>query len=334
MENHFQKISRDNKMKISVIIPVYNEEESINHCLNALINQNFPKKNYEIIIINDGSTDKTKENIEKIIINNSKANIKLINQKNKGRALTREIGAKKAKYENLLFTDARCKAEKNLLKNTSLTNEQCIVGNPLINQENWFGRFGYLLRKKLYKKSFYNFNQIYLTKSNFDHISKGTTILFIKKSLFLSSKLKNQSSKNNSDDTKLLWNVILKSKILKSPHLKVTYSPRSSIKKHIAHTFNRGPKFIDYYFSPGKKYFPHIILLILIIIFAVILSIIYKQFIIYFFIFSLLTLVIISTLLSEKLKDFWILITFIPITSISFIFGLMKGLILKLIGKN
>ena len=186
MENHFQKISRDNKMKISVIIPVYNEEESINHCLNALINQNFPKKNYEIIIINDGSTDKTKENIEKIIINNSKANIKLINQKNKGRALTREIGAKKAKYENLLFTDARCKAEKNLLKNTSLTNEQCIVGNPLINQENWFGRFGYLLRKKLYKKSFYNFNQIYLTKSNFDHISKGTTILFIKKSINIS----------------------------------------------------------------------------------------------------------------------------------------------------
>ena len=41
-----------------------------------------------------------------------------------------------------------------------------------------------------------------------------------------------------------------------------------------------------------------------------------------------------ATAVAEKLKDFWILITFIPITSISFIFGLMKGLILKLIGKN
>jgi len=46
-------------MKISVVIPVYNEEAMISSCLDSLINQNYAKKNYEIVVVNDGSTDST-----------------------------------------------------------------------------------------------------------------------------------------------------------------------------------------------------------------------------------------------------------------------------------
>ena len=73
-------------MKISVIIPVYNEEKLIVSCLNSKLKQNYPKKDYEIIIVNDGSNDKTKESVQKIVNKNRDTRIKLINQKNKGRA--------------------------------------------------------------------------------------------------------------------------------------------------------------------------------------------------------------------------------------------------------
>jgi len=46
-------------MKISIVVPVYNEEAMISSCLDSLITQNYPKKNYEIVVVNDGSTDST-----------------------------------------------------------------------------------------------------------------------------------------------------------------------------------------------------------------------------------------------------------------------------------
>ena len=59
-------------MKISVIIPVYNAEKTIERLLNSVISQTY--KNYEVIIINDGSTDKT----ESIISRYNSSNIKII----------------------------------------------------------------------------------------------------------------------------------------------------------------------------------------------------------------------------------------------------------------
>ena len=64
-------------MKFSIIIPVYNKEMYIKKCLDSIINQNYD--NYEIIIVNDGSTDNSQEIVEGYAKNNS--NIKLYTQK-------------------------------------------------------------------------------------------------------------------------------------------------------------------------------------------------------------------------------------------------------------
>ena len=45
--------------KISVIVPVYNQEKYIGRCLRSLLDQSLTRTSYEIIVINDGSTDKT-----------------------------------------------------------------------------------------------------------------------------------------------------------------------------------------------------------------------------------------------------------------------------------
>ena len=71
---------------ISVIIPVYNAEKTIEKCLDSLTNQKY--KELEIILINDGSTDKSREICEKYEKNNT--NIKLVNKINEGPGKARE----------------------------------------------------------------------------------------------------------------------------------------------------------------------------------------------------------------------------------------------------
>lgn len=99
-------------MKISVIIPTYNEESVIKDCLNSLKNQTF--KDFEIIVVDDGSTDKTLEILSK------EPKVKLLRQKHIGPGLARNMGAENAKGEILVFVDADMTFDKNFLENLIL----------------------------------------------------------------------------------------------------------------------------------------------------------------------------------------------------------------------
>lgn len=83
---------------ISVIIPTYNEEENIGLCLTSLQNQTF--KDFEIIIIDDGSTDKT------LNIVKSFKRVRILKQKHGGPGRARNLGARKARGDILAFVDA------------------------------------------------------------------------------------------------------------------------------------------------------------------------------------------------------------------------------------
>ncbi|WP_405292910.1 glycosyltransferase family 2 protein [Algibacter sp. Ld11] len=90
-------------MKFSIIIPVYNLELYINKCLHSLLNQNFEKDDYEVIIINDGSTDKSETLISKVIKNEN--NFTLFSIKNQGVSNARNFGLTKASGEYVQFVD-------------------------------------------------------------------------------------------------------------------------------------------------------------------------------------------------------------------------------------
>lgn len=95
--------------KYSIIIPAYNVEKFIKKCIDSILNQTL--KNYEIIVVNDGSTDKTLE-----ILNNYKESIKIYSQENKGLSEARNFGIKKSTGEYLLFIDSDDYVDKDLLK--------------------------------------------------------------------------------------------------------------------------------------------------------------------------------------------------------------------------
>ena len=62
-----------NAIKVSVIVPVYNREKHIGRCIRSLMNQSFERQFYEIITINDGSTDSTEK-----ILNSYSEEIKIL----------------------------------------------------------------------------------------------------------------------------------------------------------------------------------------------------------------------------------------------------------------
>lgn len=93
--------------KFSIIIPVYNVEEYIERTLKSVFNQS--EKDFEVILVNDGSTDKSIEIAKNF-------DVKVINIKHSSVSEARNVGAKEAKGEYLVFLDSDDYWDKNLLK--------------------------------------------------------------------------------------------------------------------------------------------------------------------------------------------------------------------------
>lgn len=87
---------------VSVIIPLYNTENYISETVNSVLNQTY--SNFELIIINDGSTDKSLELVTEFAKKDNR--IKIINQVNSGVASARNIGIKHCNGDYLFFLDS------------------------------------------------------------------------------------------------------------------------------------------------------------------------------------------------------------------------------------
>jgi len=96
-------------VKYSVIVPAYNAMNTLEMCLEALTRQSIDKKDYEVIVVDDGSTDRTSEIVKQFSIH-------YFWQKNQGPATARNKGAQEAKGEIILFTDSDCVPENNWIE--------------------------------------------------------------------------------------------------------------------------------------------------------------------------------------------------------------------------
>ena len=104
------------RIAVSIIIPVYNAKSYIKNCLDVLLKQNFKEK-FEIIMVDDASTDNSFEIIQSFKISNLKL-IKLI--KNSGQSVARNKGLEKAEGEYVYFMDVDDEIDKTLLKSYAL----------------------------------------------------------------------------------------------------------------------------------------------------------------------------------------------------------------------
>ena len=89
-------------IKYSFIVPVYNTEKYLKKCLDSLVNQTY--KDFEIIVVNDGSTDKSSSIISKY--QKKYKNIIVINKENEGLSMARNRGVQKSSGKYIIFVDS------------------------------------------------------------------------------------------------------------------------------------------------------------------------------------------------------------------------------------
>jgi len=90
---------------VSVIIPMYNAEDSIIRCLDSVINQTYDGK-MEIIVVNDGSKDSSLKLVEHYVSTHNSLDIKVYSQINKGVSSARNLGLREAKGDYIALLDA------------------------------------------------------------------------------------------------------------------------------------------------------------------------------------------------------------------------------------
>lgn len=95
-------------MRVSVIIPVYNEEKEIGSCLESLMGQTL--EDFEVIVVDDGSKDATLKVLEGF------SDVVVLKQRHEGAGAARNLGASRAKGDVLVFVDADMTFERDFLK--------------------------------------------------------------------------------------------------------------------------------------------------------------------------------------------------------------------------
>lgn len=111
-------------MKFSILVPVYNVEKYLEQCVESLLGQTY-KGDYEIILVDDGSTDSSGDICDRYAESNPKK-IKVIHKNNEGLVSARQAGIEVANGEYSLFVDSDDFAELHLLE----TVNDCLNDNP------------------------------------------------------------------------------------------------------------------------------------------------------------------------------------------------------------
>ncbi len=121
---------------ISVIVPAYNVEKYLEYCINTICNQTY--ENMEILIVNDGSTDRTGEIIKELEKKDNRIK-HILHEKNKGLYQARITGVEASKGDYIAFVDADDSVSVDwfrlLLKKAEETQSDIVLGNTICKNE-------------------------------------------------------------------------------------------------------------------------------------------------------------------------------------------------------
>ncbi len=109
-------------MRISVVVPFWNVERYIGRCVEALLTQDYPSDSYEIIMVDNNSTDASAEIVRR------HARVRLLNERKQGSYAARNRGLREVKGEIIAFTDPDCVPARDWLRAIESALEQQDVG--------------------------------------------------------------------------------------------------------------------------------------------------------------------------------------------------------------
>ncbi len=130
---------------VSIVVPVYNRAELIQPCLSSLMAQTYPKDRYEIILVDDGSTDNTVASARELL-RDWPGTFQIVQKPNGGPASARNAGFRASQADVIAFIDSDCVAEIHWIEkliDTLASKDAAGVGGPLINvvQPGWVANY-------------------------------------------------------------------------------------------------------------------------------------------------------------------------------------------------
>jgi glycosyltransferase involved in cell wall biosynthesis len=259
---------------ISVIIPSYNAgtwlPETIGKLKTAL--QEAAIKDYEIVVVNDGSTDNTKEVLD--TLQKEDKRITTIHQENKGRFLSRKVGIKRATKEFVLFLDSRVYVDPGSLAYVAREMKRdpnLVAWNGHVRIKlgwNIFARFWDAVTFVAWRRYLRKPRLVQYGIEDFDYYPKGTGFFLAPRTILEKYidefKAQIQDYKFVSDDTALLRNVAAEVKITIAPEFSCLYHSRDKLSAFMKHTLNRGTFFVDGFLQPGNRFFYLLIVFLII----------------------------------------------------------------------
>lgn len=325
--------------KFSVIIPTYTGEDNIEECLDSVLAQSgIGKLRFEVIIVIDGPNKKLETIIDnhKSKFNNRSVTYRVFKfSQNKGRFAARLKGAEEAESKQLLFLDDRNILATNYFEVILKANKEALIPNVLeVAHPHFIARVIFLLRKKAYGGKWgKDFVSYYITLDNFEKSSKGTTSFWVNKEIFIdicqAFSQQYSSLKLINEDTKILRKIIERGTLIyRSSEAKIYYQPRQSVIEELKHIYYRGPRFIDYYFKNGTRFFKPLLIAGISPFLVVAILLLELNVLLIMLSVAVVGLLVVSLYIKENVKDIGIILVGLPLLSLSFYAGIIMGFLL------
>ncbi|MET0134874.1 MAG: glycosyltransferase family A protein [Kibdelosporangium sp.] len=250
-----QKTSQKQPPSLSVVMPVFNEQEWISRSVGAVVEAAtraaWP---VEVIVVDDGSTDGTPAELARLA---SEHGITVISQRNKGRFEARRAGLAKASGERVMMLDSRVVVDPDsleYLRDQLVEHPERKVWNGDVKvaaEGNPYAGFMAGLVKIPWRRYFANPRLVSFGIEEFDVYPKGTGYFCAPRELLEQAGESFVSLYEDvslaSDDTRMLRWIAERERIHISPGMSCTYHGRDSLQKFVKHAYFRGTTFVDGY---------------------------------------------------------------------------------------
>lgn len=251
-------------MKISVVIPLFNERESIGQTIGAVGTAlREAGLDAEIVVVDDGSTDGSGDAVRGAA---GELALRVIEQPNSGRYAARKTGLDAAEGDYVLFLDSRVRLQPGALAFLAERlgeGEDVWNAHVVIEANGTYGRFWNVLTELAFADYFSDPRTTSFGAENFERFPKGTTCFLAPREAlvdaFRAFSTRYSDTRNANDDTPIIRRLAEQRPINISPRFSCVYRPRSSLRGFMKHAYHRGIVFLDGHGRRRSGLFPLVV---------------------------------------------------------------------------